>query len=81
MVRILRFRDVPLIDSTGMHALKGFYNKNKREGIRLVITGLHVQPLNEMVKSNLYDLVGEENVFASMQESIARAEVLLKEMK
>ncbi len=80
-VRILRFRDVPLIDSTGMHALKGFYNKNKREGIRLVVTGLHVQPLNEMVKSNLYDLVGEENVFASMKESIARAEVLLKETK
>lgn len=77
-VRILRFRDVPLIDSTGMHALKGFYNKNKREGIRLIITGLHVQPLNEMVKSNLYDLVGEENVFASMKESIARAEALLK---
>ena len=80
-VRILRFRDVPLIDSTGMHALKGFYNKNKREGIRLVMTGLHVQPLNEMVKSNLYDLVGEENVFASMKESIARAEELLKEIK
>jgi len=80
-VRILRFRDVPLIDSTGMHALKGFYNKNKREGIRLIITGLHVQPLNEMVKSNLYDLVGEENVFASMKESIARADVLLKEVK
>jgi len=80
-VRILRFRDVPLIDSTGMHALKGFYNKNNREGIRLVMTGLHVQPLNEMVKSNLYDLVGEENVFASMKESIARAEALLKEKK
>lgn len=80
-VRILRFRDVPLIDSTGMHALKSFYNKNKREGIRLVMTGLHVQPLNEMVKSDLYDLVGEENVFASMKESIARAEELLKEKK
>ncbi len=80
-VRILRFRDVPLIDSTGMHALKGFYNKTKREGIRLVMTGLHVQPLNEMVKSDLYDLVGEENVFASMKESIARAEELLNEKK
>jgi SulP family sulfate permease len=80
-VRIIRFRDVPLIDSTGMHALKSFYNKNKREGIRLVMTGLHVQPLNEMVKSDLYDLVGEENVFASMKESISRAEVLLKETK
>ncbi len=76
-VRILRFRDVPVIDSTGMHALKSFYNKCRREGIQLVITGLHVQPLNEMVKSNLYDLIGEENVFSSMKESIQRAEELL----
>ncbi|MFH0754102.1 MAG: SulP family inorganic anion transporter [Candidatus Omnitrophota bacterium] len=76
-VRILRFRDVPLIDSTGMHALKGFYEKSKRDHIHLIITGLHVQPLNEMVKSNLYELIGEENVFSSMQEALDRAKGLL----
>jgi len=31
-----------------------------------------------MVKSDLYDLIGEENVFSSMKESLARAEELLK---
>ncbi|NTV28683.1 MAG: STAS domain-containing protein [Candidatus Omnitrophica bacterium] len=77
-VRVLRFRDVPLIDSTGMHALKGFYDKCKRERIHMIITGLHVQPLNEMVKSNLYDLIGEANVFSSMKEALVRAEELLK---
>jgi SulP family sulfate permease len=76
-VRILRFRDVPLIDSTGMHALRSFYDKNRRAGINLIITGLHVQPLNEMVKSNLYDLIGEENVFSNMKDAIARARALL----
>ncbi|MBF0388307.1 MAG: sulfate permease [Candidatus Omnitrophica bacterium] len=80
-VRILRFRDVPLIDSTGMHALKSFYGKCQRADIRLIITGLHVQPLNEIVKSNLYELIGEENVFASMKEAIARAEALLLEKR
>ncbi|MBF0479936.1 MAG: sulfate permease [Candidatus Omnitrophica bacterium] len=76
-VRILRFRDVPLIDSTGMHALKGFCNKCKNSKVQLIVTGLHVQPLNEMVKANLYDLIGEQNVFSSMKEAIARAEQLL----
>lgn len=79
-VRILRFRDVPIIDSTGMHALKSFYDKCKRDGIHLIITGLHVQPLNEMVKSNLFELIGEANVFASMKEAIIRAEELLKDI-
>ncbi len=77
-VRILRFRDVPLIDSTGVHALKRFYNKCKNDGIHLIITSLHVQPLNEMVKADLYDLIGEENVFSGMKEAISRAEELLK---
>ena len=76
-VRILRFRDVPLIDSTGMHALRSFYDKCKRDKIALLITGLHVQPLNEMVKSSLYDLIGEDNVFSSMKETIVRAKELL----
>jgi len=78
-VRILRFRDVSLIDSTGMHALRGFYAKNKKEGIHLVITGLHVQPLNEMVKSSLYDLIGEDNVRGSMKEAIERAKELIEQ--
>ncbi len=78
-VRILRFRDVPLIDSTGMHALKSFYEKSKRENISLIITGLHVQPLNEMVKASLYELIGEENVFSGMKDAIRRAEELLKQ--
>lgn len=77
-VRILRFRDVPIIDSTGMQALTSFYNKCKNAHINLIITGLHVQPLNEMVKTSLYDLIGEENVFAGMKDALARANEIVK---
>jgi endonuclease IV len=63
-----------------MHALRGFYEKNKKDGIHLVITGLHdVQPLNEMVKSSLYNLIGEENVRGNMKEAIARAKELIEQ--
>jgi SulP family sulfate permease len=72
-VRILRFRDVPLIDSTGMHALKSFYRKCRKSGIPLIVTGLHLQPLNDLVKSDLYDLIGEDNVFSGMKEAVERA--------
>jgi len=80
-VRILRFRDVPFIDSTGMHALKNFYHRCQGSHIRLIITGLHVQPLNEMVKSNLYELIGEENVFSNMKDALNRAGELAREKK
>ena len=80
-VRILRFRDVPFIDSTGMHALKSFYQRCQNSRIRLIVTGLHVQPLNEMVKSNLYELIGEENVFSNMKDALSRAEDLMQKKK
>jgi SulP family sulfate permease len=76
-VRILRFRDVPLIDSTGMHAFKSFHAQCQRDKIHLIVTGLHVQPLNEMIKSNLYDLIGEANVFSNMPDAMARAKEFL----
>ncbi|MBF0532233.1 MAG: STAS domain-containing protein [Candidatus Omnitrophica bacterium] len=76
-VRILRFRDVPLIDSTGLHAIKAFYEKCRRENIHLIITGLHIQPLNEMVKARLYELIGEHNVFSSMKEAVHRAQEVM----
>jgi len=77
-VRILRFKDVPWIDSTALQALKSFYKKCGDRNIRLLITGLHVQPLNEMVKSNLYDLIGEDNVFNGMKEALMHAERLMQ---
>jgi SulP family sulfate permease len=76
-VRILRFRNVSLIDSTGLHALKSFYEKSKKDRIHLIITGLHVQPLDQMIKSNLYDLVGEANVFSNMKDALSRAAELV----
>ncbi len=76
-VRILRFRDVPVIDASGLHALKSFYHKCKKGHIKLIITGLHIQPLNEIVKANLYDLIGENNVFSNMPDALARAEELM----
>lgn len=76
-VRILRLRDVSIIDSTGMHALKSFYHRCKNSRIPLIVTGLHVQPLNELIKANLYELIGEENVFGNMKDSLKHAEDLI----
>ncbi len=75
-VRILRLRDVRVIDATGMHALKGFYERCQKSHIPLIITGLHVQPLNEMIKNNLYELIGEANVFNNMKDALERARAL-----
>ncbi len=76
-VRILRLRDVTMIDSTGLHALKSFYHKCNHSHIRLLISGLHAQPLNEIIKTDLYHLIGEENVLANIKDAVARANEIM----
>jgi len=75
--RILRFRNVPFIDSTGMHALKGFIHRCSRNKIPLIIEGLRIQPLNEIIKADLYEVLGEDNVCGSIQDAILRAEEMI----
>lgn len=75
-VRILRLRNVPIVDATGLNSLKGFYEQCKQDGIALVISGTHVQPLNAIKKSGLYDLIGEKNFCGSIREAVQRAQDL-----
>jgi SulP family sulfate permease len=77
-VRILRLRNVPLIDSTGLYALKGFHKRCLQSGIKLYIAGLHAQPLDKLVKEDLFDLIGEENVFPNIKEALDRAYQAMK---
>ncbi len=77
-VRILRLRNVPLIDSTGLYALRGFHQRCHQSGIHFFIAGLHAQPLNELVKANLFDTIGEENVFPHIREALDHAERIMK---
>lgn len=80
VVRVLRLRNVTLIDSTGLRALKSFYHQSQKQGIRLLISGLHGQPMNEMMKSELYDLIGETNVFSALKDALAAAEKITREV-
>lgn len=75
-VRILRLRNVPFMDSTALNSLRSFHRKCMHNHIHLVVTGIHVQPLNDMMRSDLYDLIGEANVFNNMKDALRRAEEL-----
>ncbi len=69
-VRILRLRHVPIIDSTGLQALKEFYEKSRSNHIRLLIAGIQHQPLAALKKTDLYRLIGPENFFKTIEEAL-----------
>jgi sulfate permease, SulP family len=75
-VLILRMRQVLAMDATGLNALEDLYEKLRKKGKYLILSGPHSQPLFTMQRADFVDRVGEENVCATFEESLARAKVL-----
>lgn len=76
-VRIIRMRNVPAIDATGLQTLKDFYNDAKKKNMHLILSGVHTQPLYAMTQAGVYDLYGEENIFGNIDDALDRAREIL----
>jgi SulP family sulfate permease len=72
-VFVLRMRRVTAIDATGMHALDEFHGKCRRQGTRLLLAGVHAQPIFAMTKYGVIDKIGEENMFENIDDALDRA--------
>lgn len=77
-VFILRMRKVPVIDATGMHALKEFYYKCKKDKTILVLSGVDGQPKESLKKFGVEELVGKENIFPNIDKALKRAGELVR---
>lgn len=76
-VRIIRMRNVPAIDATGLQALREFYSDASKHKTHLILSGVHTQPLYAMTQAGVLDLFGEENVLGNIDDALDRARELL----
>ena len=76
-VLIIRMRDVLLLDSTGMHALKDVVHRSRKDGTTVLLSDLHMQPLVALTGSPVLEEIGQENVFANLDDALDRARMLL----
>ncbi len=74
---ILRLRAVPAIDATGLHVLHEFSRQCKRNGTKLILSGVHAQPLFAMQRSDLWEEIGGDNVFGNIDDALNRAREFL----
>ncbi len=70
---ILRLRNLLSLDSTGMYALEQVHRNCKRQGIVLILSGIHTQPTIVMYQSGLAEKIGEENLFPNFEGALERA--------
>lgn len=76
-VVILRIRNVPAIDATGIHVLSEYCKRCKKKGAHLILSGVHAQPLIAIERSGLYGEIGEENILDSIDDALNRAREIL----
>jgi SulP family sulfate permease len=76
-VLIIRMRNVPAIDGTGIHALEEVYHESIKKGTQLVLSGVHTQPLMALEQSGFLKIVGEQNVLGNIDDALDRTREIL----
>jgi len=74
---ILRMRNVPAMDASGLHALEVVIEKLHRDGVKILLTGVQPQPMKVLVGSTLAEKIGLEHFCADIDEALVRVRVLL----
>ncbi len=72
-VLVLLMRNVPAIDSTGLHALRDVVRRFRAAGTRVILVEVHAQPLAALSRSHLLDEIGPENVVGNLDLALATA--------
>jgi len=72
-VLIIRMRDVPAVDSTGLHALHELARRCKHDGTLLLLSDVHAQPMFALVRSDMLVELGEQNLFGNLDDALDRA--------
>jgi SulP family sulfate permease len=76
-VLIIRMRDVLLLDSTGMHALKDVVHRSRKDGTAVLLSDVHMQPLVALTGSTVLEEIGPENLFSNLDDALQRARDLV----
>jgi sulfate permease, SulP family len=71
-VIIIRMRDVSLIDSSGLHALREVVRRFRRDRTIVLLAEVHAQPLAVIEASELFAEMGED-IFMNIDDALDRA--------
>lgn len=76
-VLIIRMRDVPSIDASGLQSLDDLLKQTRREGATILLTGLHAQTLEAIERSGLLARLGRENSLDGLDDALRRAREII----
>jgi SulP family sulfate permease len=76
-VLIIRMRNVPVLDSTGMHALRDVVHRSRQDGTIVLLSDVHMQPLVALTGSPVLEEIGKDRMFSDLDSALRYAEAHL----
>ncbi|MDP9080447.1 MAG: SulP family inorganic anion transporter [Bacteroidota bacterium] len=77
-ILIIRMRNVPVIDATGIRVLREFHTATKKQGTKLILSEVNsVQVMDELKKARLLFQIGKGNIKDTFQNALMRANDIL----
>lgn len=67
---VLEMRDVLSMDATGLKSIEELSKGCRKNGGRLILAGVHAQPMAALVRSGWLDRIGEDNVFDNLDAAL-----------
>ncbi len=73
LVRIIRMRRVPFMDSTGVHNLAALVRSSQNKGIKIILSGVNSSVRETLNSANFEDLIGAEYICDNISDALALA--------
>lgn len=80
-VLVIRMRNVPAIDASGVASLEDVVKRCKKHNVNVVFSHVNEQPMHAMEKAGLLETVGKENFCSHIDTALLRAEEIENKLK
>ena len=78
LIRIIRMRKVPFIDSTGLHNLENLIEQSGRSGILVILSGVNEKVRLVLEKNGFPEKLGANNICPDINVALQQAQLQLK---
>ena len=78
MVRIIRMRKVPFIDSTGINNLRNLCERTRKRGVTVILSGVTDNVKASLEKFGVDKEIGQDNIFPHIVPALQKAAELVR---
>ena len=81
IVRIIRMRKVPFIDSTAIHNLEMLIKSSQNNGMHVVLSGVKENVRQVLQHANIDKLIGEDHICDHITKAVVMANAIVEKQQ